>query len=293
MDGRHDAVNKPRVSPDARAACFPALLLSLLVPLAGCHPRYTGFPEELVERSPVRGGVLHTVEQGQNLYRIARAYGMDHQQLAEVNDLPDVTKLRPGMRIWIPGAKQLVRVAPAPPSSKANASPMAVTPAKPTGGKPQAVAPSTVPSSTTTRRAVDAVENEENEPKVVVEPGRLGWPVKGTLTSRFGVRDGSMHDGIDVAAPKGSPIVAAADAEVLWTGFQRGYGNLVILKHFDGLMTLYAHNDAQLVKAGDRVRRGQEIARVGDTGRATGPHVHFEVRQERMPRNPLFFLPPL
>jgi murein DD-endopeptidase MepM/ murein hydrolase activator NlpD len=251
--------------------------LALATVLAACHPRYTGFPEEFVERSPARGGVLHTVERGQTLWRIARAYGMNYQQLAEVNDLPDPRQLRVGMRVWIPGAKVLLSVEAAESTAKETVRP-AVTAPRPSSKSPAPERPA---------------EMDADEPKVAVDPGRLAWPVRGTLTSRFGVRDGSMHDGIDVAAPKGTPIVAADDAQVLWTGFQRGYGNLVILKHFDGLMTLYAHNDEQFVKAGDRVRRGQEIARVGETGRATGPHVHFEVRRERLPRNPLFFLPPL
>jgi murein DD-endopeptidase MepM/ murein hydrolase activator NlpD len=252
--------------------------------LVACHPRYTGFPEELVERSPARGGVLHTVERGQTLWRIARTYGLTLQQLAEVNDLPDPTLLRVGMRVWVPGAKELRRVEPASVASASKES------SKPAVG----VTPKAPPGASAVRHEPEhAGDVEAGEPKVALEPGRLLWPVKGILTSRFGVRDGSMHDGIDVAAPKGTPIVAADDGEVLWTGVQRGYGNLVILKHFDGLVTLYAHNDAQLVLAGDRVRRGQEIARVGETGRATGPHVHFEVRRERMPRNPLFFLPPL
>ncbi len=262
------------------------VLLALLLPLVACHPRYSGFPEEFVERSPARGGVLHTVERGQTLWRIARTYGLNYQQLAEVNDLPDPKALRVGMRVWIPGAKGLLRVEPAPVPSKA-----AVKPAVAGSGKGSSAASPTARRDA--GRPTDDGTEEGEEPKVALDPGRLAWPVRGTLTSRFGVRDGSMHDGIDVAAPRGTPIVAADDARVLWTGFQRGYGNLVILKHFDGLMTLYAHNDAQLVKAGDTVRRGQEIARVGETGRATGPHVHFEVRRERMPRNPLFFLPPL
>jgi lipoprotein NlpD len=296
--------------------------LAVAALLAACHPRYSGFPEELVERSPARGGVLHTVEKGQTLWRIARTYGLTLQQLAEVNDLPDPTLLRVGMRVWVPGARELRRVEPVPPRAPvaSSAAPSKEPVAKePVAKEPVAKGPvvkgpvvkEPATSKATARPAMprdprgpapvataarhepeQAGETEEGEPKVSLDP-HLQWPVKGVLTSRFGLRDGAIHDGIDVAAPRGTPIVAADDAEVLWVGVQRGYGNLVILKHFDGLVTLYAHNDVQVVKAGDRVRRGQEIARVGETGRATGPHVHFEVRRERMPRNPLFFLPPL
>jgi lipoprotein NlpD len=240
-----------------------------------CHPRYRALPDGLLDGPASRGGVLHPVEKGQTLWRIARDYGVTLQELAEVNNLPDPAQLQVGMRVWIPGAERVRRVEPAPwMLPKETAREGAPVAAKPVRSREQ--------------------DEEERSTKVELRRGRLDWPVKGgTLTSRFGPRDGTLHDGIDVAAPKGSPVLAADAGEVLWVGAQRGYGNLVILRHVDGLLTLYAHNDEQLVSAGDRVRRGQAIARVGETGRATGPHVHFEVRQDRMPRNPLFFLPAL
>jgi murein DD-endopeptidase MepM/ murein hydrolase activator NlpD len=110
------------------------------------------------------------------------------------------------------------------------------------------------------------------------------------LFGRFGVRDGTPHDGIDLAAPEGTPIRAAAGGVVLYAGTQRGYGNLVILRHEDGLITIYAHNQKNLVREGDRLRTGEELGLVGRTGRATGPHCHFEVRQGTKPRDPLLFL---
>jgi murein DD-endopeptidase MepM/ murein hydrolase activator NlpD len=86
-------------------------------------------------------------------------------------------------------------------------------------------------------------------------------------------------------------VVAAADGTVLYAGEQPGYGAIVILEHEGGLVTLYAHNSRVLVREGARVRRGEAIARVGQTGRTTGPHLHFEVREGTRPRNPLLFLP--
>ncbi|HEY0839187.1 MAG TPA: M23 family metallopeptidase, partial [Vulgatibacter sp.] len=120
---------------------------------------------------------------------------------------------------------------------------------------------------------------------------RLQWPVQGVLYSRFGARGATRHDGIDIAAPEGSTIVAAADGEVIHSGTQRGYGNLVIVRHEGGLITIYAHNRENLVRDGAQVKRGQPIAKVGRTGRATGPHCHFEVRQGTTPLDPLDFLP--
>ncbi|WP_242356281.1 M23 family metallopeptidase, partial [Anaeromyxobacter sp. SG64] len=119
----------------------------------------------------------------------------------------------------------------------------------------------------------------------------LAWPLKGVLYGRYGVRAGQRHDGIDIAAPEGAPVAAAADGVVIFAGEQPGYGAIVILKHADDLVTLYAHNSRVLVKDGQRVSRGDPIARVGQTGRTTGPHLHFEVRKATRPRNPLLFLP--
>ena len=105
------------------------------------------------------------------------------------------------------------------------------------------------------------------------------WPAKGTLTSGYGWRWGRMHKGIDIAAPIGTPIMAAASGEVIFAGWNSGgYGNLVKLRHPDGSVTLYAHNNRVMVRNGQRVRQGQLIAEMGSTGRSTGPHLHFEIR---------------
>jgi lipoprotein NlpD len=119
----------------------------------------------------------------------------------------------------------------------------------------------------------------------------LAWPLKGVLYGRYGVRAGKRHDGIDIAAPEGTPVLAAAPGSVIYAGEQTGYGAIVILKHEGGLVTLYAHNARLLVDEGATVRRGEPIARVGQTGKTTGPHLHFEVREGTRPRNPLLFLP--
>jgi murein DD-endopeptidase MepM/ murein hydrolase activator NlpD len=123
--------------------------------------------------------------------------------------------------------------------------------------------------------------------------GQLAWPVDGPLSSAFGRRDGQPHDGIDVAVPEGTVVRAACDGRVAYAGDKlRGYGRLVILAHAGGLATVYAHNSRLQVKEGDAVLRGQEIARSGQTGRATAPHVHFEVRRDNRPEDPLKYLPP-
>lgn len=122
-------------------------------------------------------------------------------------------------------------------------------------------------------------------------PGALDWPVDGQVTSTFGPRGKTHHDGIDIAMPVGTPVRAAAAGTVIFSGALRGYGNTVILDHHGGLTTVYAHHRENLVGTGDAVRRGQAIGRVGESGRTTGPNLHFEVRRNKVARDPLAFLP--
>ncbi|WP_284707153.1 LysM peptidoglycan-binding domain-containing M23 family metallopeptidase [Lyngbya confervoides] len=107
---------------------------------------------------------------------------------------------------------------------------------------------------------------------------RYIWPAKGTFTSGFGWRWGRMHRGIDIAAPVGTPITAAAPGVITYSQYNSGgFGNLVEVTHPDGSLTLYAHNNRNLVRAGQYVSQGQQIAEMGSTGRSTGPHLHFEL----------------
>lgn len=128
--------------------------------------------------------------------------------------------------------------------------------------------------------------------------GALAWPAEGRITSGFGPRthplhgDVRLHAGIDVAAPSGAPIVAAADGVVTSAGSSGGYGLMVAVDHGGGLSTRYAHAAALLVQAGEPVRAGQQIALVGSTGASTGPHLHFEVRVDGRAQDPLHWLPP-
>jgi murein DD-endopeptidase MepM/ murein hydrolase activator NlpD len=120
----------------------------------------------------------------------------------------------------------------------------------------------------------------------VVVPGPTGaasaagfiWPVHGVLTSGFGWRWGRMHEGIDLAVPNGTPVVAAATGTVIVAGWMGGYGNLVVIDHGGGISTAYGHNTSVTVGVGQQVAQGQLIAYSGSTGHSTGPHVHFEVR---------------
>jgi murein DD-endopeptidase MepM/ murein hydrolase activator NlpD len=121
-------------------------------------------------------------------------------------------------------------------------------------------------------------------------PGRLQWPVSGAVTSGFGMRWGRMHEGIDIAVGSGTPVHAATTGRVVYAGWMSGYGNIVVLDHGGGLSTAYGHNTSVAVGVGQDVAAGQVIAYSGSTGHSTGPHVHFEVRVNGQPVDPLGYL---
>jgi murein DD-endopeptidase MepM/ murein hydrolase activator NlpD len=123
-----------------------------------------------------------------------------------------------------------------------------------------------------------------------VSASGLIWPVHGPVTSGFGVRWGRMHEGIDIAVPVGTPVVAAAAGTVIAAGWLGGYGNLVVIDHGNGLATAYGHNSSLAVGVGQTVAQGQLISYSGSTGHSTGPHVHFEVRVSGTAVDPLAYL---
>ncbi|TCL55361.1 septal ring factor EnvC (AmiA/AmiB activator) [Hydrogenispora ethanolica] len=140
------------------------------------------------------------------------------------------------------------------------------------------------------------IRGMQNNSKVALGTGRYIWPTRGTITSYFGyrihpiLRKRKYHSGLDIAAPRGRSIVAADNGVVIFSGRNGGYGKMIIIDHGAGYSTVYAHCDYLLVAQGRSVTKGQEIGKVGTTGLATGPHVHFEVRKNGVPVNPLDYL---
>jgi lipoprotein NlpD len=234
----------------------PSLVAYLLVAalaFAGC-PRAPRLAIDLrAHTEPDVERAVHVVEQGETLWRIARRYGVKADALARANGIEESATIKAGQELVIPPAAQ----------------------------EPAATVAAAAPTPAATATA---------PPKAAV--ARLAWPLVGVLYARFGPRGEAHHDGVDVAAPEGSEIVAAADGEVVFAGEQKGYGNLVILGHADSLITVYAHNRENLVKEGQKVSRGQRVAKVGMASRTSGPHLHFEVREGTVPKDPLEFLPP-
>jgi murein DD-endopeptidase MepM/ murein hydrolase activator NlpD len=118
----------------------------------------------------------------------------------------------------------------------------------------------------------------------------LASPSRGTISSNFGMRWGKMHEGMDIAAPVGQPILAALDGTVTFAGWQNGYGNFIKLKHSGGVETAYGHCSKIEVKVGESVEKGEKIGEVGSTGNSTGPHLHFEVLVNGQQKNPAGYL---
>lgn len=146
-------------------------------------------------------------------------------------------------------------------------------------------------SETIIEEPVNKIVAKGTKTPVTKGSGKLSWPVKGRLTSRFGRRWGRMHRGIDIANSKGTPIYAADSGKVTFSGWEGAYGNLVKIDHGGGMVTYYAHMSKRAVSKGNSVSKGQLIGYVGSTGRSTGPHLHFEVRINDVAKNPLNYLP--
>ncbi|MGN6719443.1 MAG: peptidoglycan DD-metalloendopeptidase family protein [Candidatus Binatia bacterium] len=200
-------------------------------------------------------GVYHVVRAGENLYRIGKAYDVSVEELARVNGIKDPRRILSGQRLLIPGARQTVPVETIAPAEIA---------------QPDHGAVSFDPSDET-----------------------LIWPIVGTVNSGFGARGSGFHDGIDIGAPEGSPVHAIEKGEVIYSDQIRGYGNIVIIRHGSGMVSVYAHNQINLVRAGQDVEQGEIIAKVGSTGRVTGPHLHFEIRKHNVAQDPVRYLPQL
>jgi lipoprotein NlpD len=198
-------------------------------------------------------GSWYVVAPGENLEVIARRADVPMDDLVEINGLPDAAAARPGQLIFVLASR----------------------------GQPPGEAP----------------RGDQGPPPLAAASTPLRWPLAAgriVVGSPFGTREGRPHEGIDLPAPVGTPVFAAGDGRVVYAGNGiRGYGNLIVVRHAGDLLTVYAHNSVLLVAQGQPVRAGDRIALVGQSGRATGPHLHFEVRSGQIPRNPMGFLPQL
>jgi murein DD-endopeptidase MepM/ murein hydrolase activator NlpD len=198
----------------------------------------------------------HIVAAGENLYRIGLRYGVSPDELARANRIGDVTQLAVGTRLTVPNPRR-------------------------NAGRSASTRKKDIASAKHLAR-VEARRRANLE---------FQWPLRGRLTSGFGPRGGRRHEGIDVAARRGTEIDAAEDGRVIHSGRLGDYGKVVIVRHDGDYRSVYAHAHRTHVKKGQKVEKGQKIAEVGSTGRSTGPHLHFEIRQRQTPQDPMLYLP--
>lgn len=209
--------------------------------------------------------LTHTVRRGETGYGISRRYGVNLTALMKANNIRKPYRLAVGQVLKLPGgALPAPRIASASVNGSAGATPQA-----PPRGRTVALP----------------------EPPARSKSG-FRWPLEGQLASRFGPKEGGLHnDGINIIARQGTPVRSAEAGVVVYaSNALEGYGNLLLLKHADGWLTAYAHNERLLVNKGDRIEKGQVIARVGATGGVSEPQLHFEIRKGRRALDPLDYL---
>ncbi len=247
----------------------------------------------------------YTVQPGDSLYKIARANKVNFSELQNVNGITDPRKVMPGTVLKVrPGAALAAAEAIAQPAAPAlpavvPAAAPRMTTTQPTvinGGRQVAAlndkATDAVPEVRAAAPAPAKVAAATQAATQAGDSSKLRWPVSGRVIAGFGGRpDGTHNDGINMSVPLGTDVHAAEGGVVAYAGSElKGYGNLVLLRHDNGWVTAYAHNDELLVKRGDKVRRGQVIGKAGKTGTVDQPQVHFELRQGSKPVDPTPFM---
>ncbi len=259
----------------------------------------------------------HVVTPGETLTSVAQSYGMTRAHLAQVNGISPDAQLKIGQTLVVPPgtAGNLAQIRPAPvaakPSVVAAAPPPVVAPpaaaktlavAKPTtvppaapavaAATPAATAPAKVasaaPAKVETAAKVTPADDADDSARTPGSGPQFRAPVRGRVISGFGPKPGgARNDGVNFAVPEGTGVRAAEDGTVAYAGNElKGYGNLVLIKHADGYVTAYAHNSELMVKRGDTVRRGQIVAKAGQSGGVSTPQLHFEIRKGSQPVDP-------
>jgi murein DD-endopeptidase MepM/ murein hydrolase activator NlpD len=246
----------------------------------------------------------YTMRPGDSLYGISRSYGVPVAELQQANGITDARGLKAGAVLRVPdtaGAPgqplQQVAVNPPPQSYQQPSNiPSTHQPTVINGRGPSGNGSSQytqVTTRNTTSSSTGAIAPPA-QPQQSVARGndKLRWPASGRIITGFGQRsDGTHNDGINLSVPLGTSVHAAESGTVAYAGSElKGYGNLILLRHDNGWVTAYAHNDQLNVKRGDKVQRGQVIATAGRTGSVDQPQVHFELRQGSKPVDPVPFL---
>ena len=236
---------------------------------------------------------VHVVNHGDTLLSVARRNHVSVAELARANGIEPSAKLPLGMKLNVPGTKTTAAAPVAQPAVAAVAQPVAASMAPAT--KLATVAPD--PQQKARLAQATTVEDTpaETSVKAAEATGALPtfrWPVRGKVITSYGAKtNGKSNDGINLAVPEGTPVKAAEDGVVAYSGNElKGYGNLVLIRHSNGYVTAYAHASELLVKRGDTIKRGQIIAKSGQSGEVASPQLHFEIRKGSSPVDPLQFL---
>ena len=232
----------------------------------------------------VQPELVHVVVPGESLIGIAKHYKVPLKALASANKIEPYAKVNMGDRLTIPGH----RAAPAQQASAQKIEPPRTVPA-------QQQASANAPATQSARMATPEPATHESPAKIAEATGSMPsfrWPVRGRIITAFGAKtNGQQNDGINLAVPEGTPVKAAEDGVVAYAGNElKGYGNLVLVRHSNGYVSAYANASELMVKRGDTVKRGQTIARAGQTGNVTSPQLHFEIRKGSTPVDPAQYL---
>ena len=238
---------------------------------------------------------VHIVNRGDTLMSIARRNNVPVGELAKANNLDQSARLSLGMKLTVPGSKSAA-VAPAAQPVVAAATVQQVAPPAATkmaaaGGPPQAARLAQATTNVAEEKpVVEAASVKSSEATGALPTFR--WPVRGKVITTYGAKtNGKSNDGINLAVPEGTPVKAAEDGVVAYSGNElKGYGNLVLVRHSNGYVTAYAHASELMVKRGDTIKRGQIIAKSGQSGEVGSPQLHFEIRKGSSPVDPLQFL---
>ncbi len=220
----------------------------------------------------------HIVTKGDTVYSIARRYNVNMSSLVKRNSIKSPYTIGIGQKLWLPSSVASEKTVVA--SSKKTS-----TPSKSTYKKP-----------TTTKTATAKPKTSTAKPVSYKAPNRSGfyfaWPLKGKIILPYGSLGKGMHnDGINIAGKAGQNVVASENGVVAYSGNELpGYGNLLLIKHAEGWISAYAHNDSVSVKKGQKVKKGQVIAKVGKTGNVSTPQLHFELRRGSKPLDPMMYL---
>jgi murein DD-endopeptidase MepM/ murein hydrolase activator NlpD len=256
-------------------------------------PRGTVAAAIVAQPAAIAPSSVHVVNPGEGLLSIAHRNHVSLSELARINGLDPHAKLKVGTKLTVPGARSAAVPAPAAPAVAAAQPVQTLAPPATRMAALSSIPPQTARLAQATTKVDEP--SVEAPGKVSDATGALPtfrWPVRGKVITSYGAKtNGKANDGINLAVPEGTPVKAAEDGVVAYSGNElKGYGNLVLIRHANGYVTAYAHASELLVKRGDTIKRGQVIAKSGQSGEVGSPQLHFEIRKGSNPVDPLQFL---